>query len=196
MRRAFLKSDSSYDGVFFAAVKTTDIFCRPSCPARKPLPANVEFFATAREALFAGYRPCQRCHPLDLTDRQPQWVEQLLTKIEAAPTERVTASDLCALGVDPVRAAGLALVSPSPNPSFGTVTLGFDLPRAGEAALVLYAVDGRRVRTLFAGSASAGRTTLTWDGRDTAGREMPAGAYFARVTFAGEEKVSKVVRLR
>jgi len=100
------------------------------------------------------------------------------------------------IGVDPVRAAGLALVSPSPNPSFGTVTLGFDLPHAGEAALVLYAVDGRRVRTLFAGSASAGRTTLTWDGRDAAGREMPAGAYFARVTFAGEEKVSKVVRLR
>jgi hypothetical protein len=99
-------------------------------------------------------------------------------------------------GTDPVRAAGLALVSPSPNPSLGAVTLGFDLPRAGEASLVLYGVDGRRVRSLFAGPASAGRTTLTWDGRDAAGREVAAGAYFARVTFSGEDRVGKVVRLR
>lgn len=104
MRRAFRRSDPSYDGVFFSGVKTTSIFCRPSCPARKPLPENVEFFGTAREALFAGYRPCQRCRPLDPIGHQPQWVQELLTKIDAAPTERMTASDLCALGVDPTRA--------------------------------------------------------------------------------------------
>ena len=100
------------------------------------------------------------------------------------------------VAADPVQAGTLALVSPSPNPSFGTVSLGFDLPRAGDASLVLYGVDGRRVRTLFAGRADAGRTTLTWDGKDSAGRAMPAGAYFARVTFAGEEKVGKIVRVR
>src|SRR5688500_1343447 len=104
MRRAFRSSDPSYDGVFFSGVKTTSIFCRPTCPARKPLPENVEFFGTAREALFAGYRPCHRCRPLDPIGRQPQWVQELLTKIDAAPTERVTGSDLCALGVDPARA--------------------------------------------------------------------------------------------
>ena len=56
MRRAFLAGDGSYDGVFFTGVKTTGIFCRPSCTARKPRPENVEFFATPREALFSGYR--------------------------------------------------------------------------------------------------------------------------------------------
>src|SRR5262245_2468870 len=104
MRRAFRKSDPSYDGVFFAAVKTTSIFCRPSCPARKPLPANVEFFVTARDALFAGYRPCKRCQPLAQNALQPAWVEQLLTRIDAAPTARITASDLSAMGVDSARA--------------------------------------------------------------------------------------------
>ncbi|MGH9255586.1 MAG: Ada metal-binding domain-containing protein, partial [Vicinamibacterales bacterium] len=58
MERAFLCSDPSYDGIFFTGVRTTGIFCRPSCRARKPLPGHVEFFATVREALFAGYRPC------------------------------------------------------------------------------------------------------------------------------------------
>src|SRR5215510_1660579 len=104
MHRAFRESDPSYDGVFFAAVKTSSIFCRPSCPARKPLPANVEFFVTARDALFAGYRPCKRCQPLAESGRPPAWVEQLLAKIDAVPTARITASDLSAMGVDAARA--------------------------------------------------------------------------------------------
>src|SRR5436309_1606463 len=104
MRRAFLNSDAAYDGVFFTAVKTTGIFCRPSCPSRKPLPTNIQFFTTAREALFAGYRPCKRCRPLDPPGQPPDWLEQLLTKVDAAPTERLTASDLSAMGIDPARA--------------------------------------------------------------------------------------------
>jgi O-6-methylguanine DNA methyltransferase len=47
------------------AVRTTNVFCRPGCPAPAPRPANVERFVTSREALFAGYRPCLRCRPLD-----------------------------------------------------------------------------------------------------------------------------------
>lgn len=65
MVAAYMAGDDSYDGVFYTAVKTTGIFCRPRCPARKPLPGNVEFFATVREAMFAGYRPCKRCTPLE-----------------------------------------------------------------------------------------------------------------------------------
>ena len=65
MLRALAARDASYDGLFFAAVTTTGIFCRPSCPARNPKPENVEFYRTAREALFAGFRPCRRCHPLE-----------------------------------------------------------------------------------------------------------------------------------
>jgi AraC family transcriptional regulator, regulatory protein of adaptative response / methylated-DNA-[protein]-cysteine methyltransferase len=63
--RAFLASDPSYDGRFVAAVRTTGIFCRPSCRARKPLPKNVTFLADAAAARAAGYRACLRCHPED-----------------------------------------------------------------------------------------------------------------------------------
>ena len=104
MERAFLNGDAAYDGIFFTGVKTTGIFCRPSCPARKPLPQNVEFFATAREALFGGYRPCKRCRPLDTNGQAPEWVEQLLAHVDAAPAERVTDADLREIGVDPARA--------------------------------------------------------------------------------------------
>ena len=54
--------DPAADGVFFIAVRTTKIFCRPVCPAR-PLRRNVAFFATAQAALGAGYRACKRCKP-------------------------------------------------------------------------------------------------------------------------------------
>ncbi len=70
MERAFYEKETRYDGVFFVAVKTTGIFCRPSCPAR-PKRENVEFFATMREAIFAGYRPCKRCHPTRVNDAPP-----------------------------------------------------------------------------------------------------------------------------
>ena len=53
MQRAYLKKDASYDGIFFLGVRTTGIFCRPSCPARKPLPENVDYFSNVREAVFA-----------------------------------------------------------------------------------------------------------------------------------------------
>ena len=58
MQRAYLERDSSYDGLFYLGVRTTGIFCWPTCPARKPLAKNVEYFATAKEAIAAGYRPC------------------------------------------------------------------------------------------------------------------------------------------
>ena len=84
MERAYQGSDASYDGVFYLGVRTTGIFCRPSCPARKPKPENVEFFAQPKEALFAGYRPCLRCRPLD-GDEAPAWVRPLLERIEQQP---------------------------------------------------------------------------------------------------------------
>lgn len=63
MERAFYASDSTWDGRFVAAVRTTGIFCRPSCRVRKPLPQNVEYLADAVAARAAGYRACLRCHP-------------------------------------------------------------------------------------------------------------------------------------
>lgn len=61
--RAVKARDARFDGLFFTAVRTTGIFCRPVCPARTPLPRNVEFFPNAATAQAAGYRPCLRCRP-------------------------------------------------------------------------------------------------------------------------------------
>ena len=55
--------DGSYDGKFYIAVKSTGIYCSPSCKARTPLSKNVELFDTAQECLDAGYRACKRCRP-------------------------------------------------------------------------------------------------------------------------------------
>ena len=100
MRQAYLTRDASYNGLFFFGVRTTGIFCRPTCPARKPLPKNVEYFATAREALNAGYRPCKRCLPCERDD-QPKWAVALLNDLERDPSKRITDADLAARGVDP-----------------------------------------------------------------------------------------------
>ena len=103
MERAYLAGDASYNGLFFLGVRTTGIFCRPTCPARKPLPKNVEYFAVAREALAAGYRPCKRCRPLEADD-EPPWASELLADVERDPAARITDGDLRARGIDPATA--------------------------------------------------------------------------------------------
>ncbi len=101
MIHAYQASDSAYDGVFFLGVRTTGIFCLPSCHARKPYPQNVEFFASAQEAVFAGYRPCKRCQPLEGANPLPLWADQLLHDVEADPTLRLKDEDLRVRGLDP-----------------------------------------------------------------------------------------------
>lgn len=102
--RAFRSRDPSYDGIFFTGVRTTGVFCRPSCQARKPLERNVEFFPTAKQALFAGYRPCRRCRPLATNGRPPAWVRRLLERVERDPGTRIRDADVRAMGIDPSRA--------------------------------------------------------------------------------------------
>jgi len=102
MQRAYLCKDSSYDGIFFLGVRTTGIFCRPSCPARRPLPENVDYFASAREALFGGYRPCKRCRPLETAGQPPEWGGQALS-IADGSSERIRDSELRRSGIDPFR---------------------------------------------------------------------------------------------
>jgi AraC family transcriptional regulator of adaptative response / DNA-3-methyladenine glycosylase II len=62
-QQARLARDARFDGQFFIAVKTTQIFCRPICPANSPKEENVEYFKIAQQAMSAGYRPCLRCRP-------------------------------------------------------------------------------------------------------------------------------------
>jgi len=104
MFRALETRDSHYEGVFFVGVRTTGIFCRPVCAARKPKRENVEFFATVREALAAGYRPCLRCRPLDPAGNPPPWLRELLADIERNPDRRWTDADLRARAIEPERA--------------------------------------------------------------------------------------------
>ncbi|OYU15029.1 MAG: bifunctional transcriptional regulator/O6-methylguanine-DNA methyltransferase [Alphaproteobacteria bacterium PA4] len=66
-----LAHDRSADGVFFYSVRTTGVFCRPSCPARPARRENVAFHDSAAAAEAAGFRPCRRCHPLALDGREP-----------------------------------------------------------------------------------------------------------------------------
>lgn len=69
--KAALECDASYDGRFYYGVKTTGIFCRPSCKSKSPKRENVEFFDTAEQACESGLRPCKRCRP-DLLEFYPQ----------------------------------------------------------------------------------------------------------------------------
>ncbi|WP_239521381.1 AlkA N-terminal domain-containing protein [Blastococcus saxobsidens] len=70
--RAVAGRDARFDGWFFTAVRTTGIYCRPSCPARTPLARNVSFFSTAAAAQGAGFRACRRCRP-DAAPGSPDW---------------------------------------------------------------------------------------------------------------------------
>ncbi|HIQ87988.1 MAG TPA: methylated-DNA--[protein]-cysteine S-methyltransferase [Candidatus Scatomorpha gallistercoris] len=67
---AVLECDGAYDGRFFYAVRSTGVYCRPSCKSRPPKPENVEYFDSAAEAEAAGYRPCKRCRP-DMPEYDP-----------------------------------------------------------------------------------------------------------------------------
>ena len=103
MYAALLRRDAAYEGVFYAAVRTTGVFCRPTCPARKPREHNVEFYPSASDALGAGYRPCLRCHPMHAAGVPPAWIARLLEEVERAPSRRWRDADLRAMAIDPVR---------------------------------------------------------------------------------------------
>jgi AraC family transcriptional regulator of adaptative response/methylated-DNA-[protein]-cysteine methyltransferase len=99
--RAMRRRDTSYEGLFVAGVRTTGIFCRPVCPARKPLRENVEFFRDAKEALYAGYRPCLRCRPMDENGKVPALVEELRKQVEQRQSEPIRDRDLFDMGIEP-----------------------------------------------------------------------------------------------
>lgn len=81
-QQARLSRDPRFDGVFFTAVKTTQIYCRPICPATSPKESNVVYYASAIEAANAGYRPCLRCRP-DSAPGSPAW-KGVATTLERA----------------------------------------------------------------------------------------------------------------
>ena len=100
---ALVNRDSSYEGIFVVAVRTTGVFCRPTCTARKPKRENVEFFSTTNEALQHGYRPCKVCRPMEHRGAAPEWLAPLLEEIDAGSGLMMRDADLRSRGLDPSR---------------------------------------------------------------------------------------------
>ena len=98
--QAILSKNTEYDGLFFVGVKSTGIFCTPSCPARKPKFENCEFFKTAQESLLASYRPCKRCRPLSHPNQMPKVIQALVDAVEANPEKRWKDQDFRNFGLD------------------------------------------------------------------------------------------------
>jgi AraC family transcriptional regulator of adaptative response/methylated-DNA-[protein]-cysteine methyltransferase len=95
MWQAVLEHDEQFDGAFVYAVRTTGIFCRPSCKSRHPKRRNVEFFRSSDEAQQAGYRACKRCRPDAFLDPSHQRVEEICRYIEKrAPEGPITLTHL------------------------------------------------------------------------------------------------------
>src|SRR5215204_5068531 len=100
--QAVMSRDRGHDGEFVFAVSTTGIYCRPSCPARRPRRKNVSFFADPATAERAGFRACRRCRPKAVASSQEELVARATTWIDAHVEERVTLPRLAAaLGVSP-----------------------------------------------------------------------------------------------
>ncbi len=90
--RAVLARDCRYDGLFVYAVRSTGIYCRPSCPSRRPGRERVQFFALPEAAEQKGFRPCRRCRPRSVSAPDPklEMVRQVCRYIEAHSDERLT----------------------------------------------------------------------------------------------------------
>ena len=97
---ALLEKDSNYEAIFYVGVKTTGVFCRPTCPARKPKFENCEFYQTAQEALLASFRPCLRCRPLSHPQQVSDLVRILVEAVEANPEKRWKNRDFEKLSVN------------------------------------------------------------------------------------------------
>ena len=101
MYRALMERDSSFEGIFYIAVKTTGIFCRPTCTARKPKRENVEFFNSCRDAIVHGYRPCKICSPLEQLAETPDYIKKLISEINENPSVKIKDYHLRSRGYEP-----------------------------------------------------------------------------------------------
>jgi AraC family transcriptional regulator, regulatory protein of adaptative response / methylated-DNA-[protein]-cysteine methyltransferase len=100
---AVLQKDQRADGVFYTAVKTTGIYCRPICPSRLPLRKNVIFFASPEEAETAGFRACKRCQPKKIAQTSPNEAAIIATcqMIDQAGSQPRLADLAAAVGLSP-----------------------------------------------------------------------------------------------
>lgn len=88
--QAIANNDTSYDGQFFYAVKTTGIFCRPSCRSKVPNRENIGFFENADQALAAHFRPCKRCKPTEQRLPDEEWIDYITEYVGSHFDETLT----------------------------------------------------------------------------------------------------------
>ncbi|WP_068089192.1 bifunctional transcriptional activator/DNA repair enzyme AdaA [Polycladidibacter stylochi] len=98
---ALVARSHAYEGLAYVGVRTTGIFCRFTCPARKPKRENCVFFECIAACMEAGFRPCKRCQPLRAVGEREPLVSQLLTALEQEPERRWCEGDVSAMGLDP-----------------------------------------------------------------------------------------------
>ncbi|MEX0326899.1 MAG: bifunctional transcriptional activator/DNA repair enzyme AdaA [Puniceicoccaceae bacterium] len=98
---ALVDRDPAYEGRAFVGVRTTGIFCRFTCSARKPKPENCEFFETAATCMEAGFRPCKRCKPLDPDRSRDEAIKVLMNHLMENPAKRWMEADVIETGFDP-----------------------------------------------------------------------------------------------
>ncbi|SFN87986.1 AraC family transcriptional regulator, regulatory protein of adaptative response / methylated-DNA-[protein]-cysteine methyltransferase [Roseovarius lutimaris] len=98
--RALLERDTRFDGQAYVGVTSTGIFCRLTCPARKPKYENCRFFASVGECIEAGFRACKRCHPLAPMATADPAIANLLSALEKRPEFRWREADIEAMGYD------------------------------------------------------------------------------------------------
>lgn len=98
---ALIARDPGYDGRVYVGVTTTGVFCRLTCPARKPKRENCRFFDSVGAVMEAGFRPCKRCHPLLGNEAMEPMVRALLEGLEDDPQYRWSEPELSRRGYDP-----------------------------------------------------------------------------------------------
>lgn len=98
---ALLDRDCAYDGIAYVGVTSTGVFCRLTCPARKPKREHTAFFPTASACLQAGFRPCKRCRPMAPGAGVDPVVKSLLGALDEQPGRRWREDDIRAMGFDP-----------------------------------------------------------------------------------------------
>lgn len=95
------QKDSQYDGSFFTAVKTTGIFCHPSCRARTPKAENVTFYDDIQSCLENGFRPCKICKPLEKIGQVPEYISKIMARLQKNPQTKISDINLKEQGIEP-----------------------------------------------------------------------------------------------
>ena len=172
--RALIDRDPTYEGRAWVGVTSTGIFCRLTCPARKPRPENSVFFGSVAECLEAGYRPCKRCRPLDSPGTAEPAVQALLDALDREPARRWREEDVIALGFEP-----------------STVR------RAFKRRFGITFLEMARLRRLRAGASSLAGGSAVIDAQQAAGFESASGfrEALARVLGLSPTQIARSGRL-